>query len=473
MKKTYFFYDLETSGLDPRESRIMQFAGQRTDENLELISEPYNFLVRITPDILPSPQAILVTGITPQMTLADGISEAEFLQIFHEQISLPGTTFVGFNNVRFDDEFIRFSCYRNFYDPYEWHYKDQRRRWDLLDVIRMTRALRPKGINWPMGAKNTPTNKLTDITAANKISHIGAHDALADVTALIEVAELIKKHQPKLFSYLSRTMPDKNEITKLLNTRKPLIYTTGGYFGQIENTTAIVFIDNLNDGSSLVYDLRINPSNYHKISEAEIRQLIKREDVSATNPFMIIKANKCPALAPISVLDKDSEIKVELDQTVINQNLETLANLDKEIINRVLNEYNDLISTREYTSNSVDAQLYDGFIDRSDSFKFTGIRNLNPIDIPTEELIFSDRRLNELLFLYKARNFPKSLNSAEAHKFEQFRKKYLFEGGSSSRINKFLKELSNISQEETNISDRNFILEELKLYVESIVPVDA
>ena len=105
------------------------------------------------------------------MTLADGISEAEFTKIFNGEISTAGTTFVGYNNVRFDDEFIRYTNYRNFFDPYEWHYKDGRKRWDLLDVVRMSRALRPKGINWPVDQDKIPINRLTDITFANGIDH--------------------------------------------------------------------------------------------------------------------------------------------------------------------------------------------------------------------------------------------------------------------------------------------------------------
>ena len=147
MNESFFFYDLETSGLKAREDRIMQFAGQRTTLDLEPIDEPINILVKITDDALPSPQAINVTGITPQQTLRDGISEAEFCKYITEEIFTPKTCALGFNTVRFDDEFMRAILWRNFYDPYEWEWKDGRSRWDILDVVRMTRALRPEGIN--------------------------------------------------------------------------------------------------------------------------------------------------------------------------------------------------------------------------------------------------------------------------------------------------------------------------------------
>jgi len=105
---TLYFYDLETSGFSPHAARVMQFAGQRTDMELNPIGDPHNFLITLSDDVLPDPDAILITGITPQKTRADGMTEAEFLKIFHSEISCPGTIFTGFNTVRFDDEFMRF-----------------------------------------------------------------------------------------------------------------------------------------------------------------------------------------------------------------------------------------------------------------------------------------------------------------------------------------------------------------------------
>ena len=150
MQNTFFFYDLETSGLSARSDRIMQFAGQRTDMDLRPIGEPYNVLIALSDDTLPSPEALMVTGITPQKTVDEGYTEAQFVRMLTEEICTPGTIMTGFNSVRFDDEFMRHLLWRNFYDPYEWAWRDGRSRWDLLDVVRMTRALRPEGIEWPV-----------------------------------------------------------------------------------------------------------------------------------------------------------------------------------------------------------------------------------------------------------------------------------------------------------------------------------
>ncbi len=261
MNQSFFFYDLETSGINPREQRIMQFAGQRTNLELQPIGEPVNMLIALGDDVLPDPDAILVTGITPQSTKQDGITEVEFLRVFYEQVAMPGTIFVGYNTVRFDDEFMRYLNYRNFYDPYEWHWQDGKSRWDLLDVVRMTRALRPEGIKWPFTSDGKPTNRLELLTELNGLEHQNAHDALSDVDATIALAELIRNHQPKLFDYLLK-MRNKSEVENLIKSSKPFVYTSGKYSNETEKTAVTVYLcDNPKTGA-LVYDLRFSPVDW-------------------------------------------------------------------------------------------------------------------------------------------------------------------------------------------------------------------
>ena len=256
-KPTFFFYDLETSGLSPREDRIMQFAGQRTDLDLNPIGGPVNLLVKLPDDTLPSPSAIAVTKITPQKTLADGITEAEFAKLVTSEIFTPNTIAVGYNTVRFDDEFMRHLFWRTFYDPYEFEWKDGRSRWDLLDVVRMTRALRPEGINWPVTADGKATNRLELITKLNQISHENAHDAEADVQASIDVARLIKEKQPELFSFLFK-IRGKNDVKKIVNLddKRPFVYSSGRYSSKTNKTTVAFPLTSSRNGNILVYDLR-------------------------------------------------------------------------------------------------------------------------------------------------------------------------------------------------------------------------
>ncbi len=270
--KSFFFYDLETSGLNPRDDRIMQFAGQRTDMDLNPVGDPVNLLVKLSDDTLPSPGAIIVTKITPQQTQQDGITEAEFCDRVVNEFFIKDTCAIGYNSVRFDDEFMRNTLWRNFHEPYAWQWRDGRSRWDMLDVVRLTRALRPTGIKWPTteyevtdketGEKKLvegATNRLELITKLNGVEHSHAHDAMSDVFALIEVTKLIRAHQPRLFNYLYE-MREKKKVARLVNLedKRPFVYASGRYSGKNQKTTVAFPLTAGRNGNVLVYDLRYN-----------------------------------------------------------------------------------------------------------------------------------------------------------------------------------------------------------------------
>ncbi len=441
MVQTFFFYDLETSGLRAREDRIMQFAGQRTALDLEPIGEPVNVLVKMTDDALPSPAAINVTKITPQDTLRDGIGEAEFCKYVTEEIFVPNTIAVGYNTVRFDDEFMRAILWRNFYDAYEWEWKDGRSRWDILDVVRLTRALRPEGIEWPFTEDGRATNRLELITKLNGVSHEHAHDALSDVYATIAVAKLIRDKQPKLFDYLLK-MRDKNEIKKLVNleNKQPFIYASGRYASEFNKTTVAFPLTSGRNGNVLVYDLRY-----------DLNEVLKLESY-----YPVVKElcfNKCPAVAPISVLDvEDGWDKIKLDREIVDKNLEILLG-HPEFAEKVREAYEN----RPEFPKAIEpeAALYDGFLNDNDRVKSAAVRNAGPVKLADFHPDFSDERLPELLLHYKGRNFPESLSEDEMKKWQAYRLVRL-----ERQAPKFLAELEQVQD--------NFIKEELLLYMQSL-----
>jgi len=440
MNESFFFYDLETSGLKAREDRIMQFAGQRTTLDLEPIGEPINILVKMTDDALPSPSAINVTGITPQQTLRDGISEAEFCKYITEEIFTPKTCALGFNTVRFDDEFMRAILWRNFYDPYEWEWKDGRSRWDILDVVRMTRALRPEGINWPE-KDGKPSNRLELLTAENGLSHEHAHDALSDVYATIAVAKMIKNKQPDLFKFLFETR-SKKDVAKYVNLENPVpfVYASGRYSNEFNKTTVAFPIAPSRNGNVLVYDLRYNP-----------------EDILNNEGFYpVVKElcyNKCPAVAPLSVLEKnDGWKKIGLTPDIIKNNLQILSN-HPDFIEQRRSENEEAPEWPE--SPEPEQAIYDGFLNDRDRVKVEAVRNADKNKLADFHPDFDDVRLPELLLHYKGRNFPETLSEQENEKWESFRRARL-----EKQLPRFLAELDSVQDD--------FIKEELKLYLESL-----
>lgn len=465
---TFFFYDLETSGLDPRKHRIMQFAGQRTDMDLQPIGEPVNLLVSLSDDVLPDPQAILVTGITPQKTREEGYSEAEFLKILHEKVITPGTIIAGFNSVRFDDEFMRYTLYRNFHDPYEWQWKDNSSRWDMLDVVRMTRALRPEGIEWPVDANGNPTNRLELLSATNNLEHANAHDALSDVMALIAVAKLIKTKQPKLFEYLLNART-KHTVAELVNPEnaQPFVYTSGRYSKDYLHTTiAFPLAVGSKPGSVVVYDLRFDPSDWKDKSVKEMRDLRfatweqrQAPDFKAL-PVKELAHNRCPAIAPVGVLDAAAQARLRLDMATVEKNLATLRR------SGLAERFAEVFAGNTFPkAKDVDAGLYDGFISDHDKIHQSAIRAASPKELANFQPPFKDARMSPLLVRYKARNFPHILSEDERAQWETYRTSRL-----QTELPKFMGQLQTVASRTTN-DEHHFLLQELQLWAESIAPV--
>lgn len=480
MTASFYFYDLETSGLNPRTDRIMQFAGQRTDLDFNPVGEPHNILVQLADDTLPSPSAIMVTGITPQSTLVDGMPEHEFCKFFMTEIATPDTTIMGYNSVRFDDEFMRHTMWRNFYDPYEWQWQDGRSRWDLLDVVRLTRALRPEGIKWPVTPDGHSTNRLELITKLNGIEHAHAHDALSDVVALIEVTKLIKQHQPQLFDFLYG-LRGKREVADLINLEhpQPFVYASGRYPGAFEKTTVAYPIAPGENGTILVFDLRHNLDDLLSGEEAaraagtiDFTKPWRDRDPWERNYLPIVKKlqyNRCPAVAPLGVLEKaNGWEKIKLSKEIIEKNLQSLRR-HPEFIQRMLD-----IPQREFPP-AIDPEsaLYDGFLEDQDRLLCTAVRNNVTEDLRHFRPDFADERLPELLLHYKAKSYPDSLDQDEAERWEKYRTERIQRQspqfwGDLQRIKGLL--TKGEAQNGKTLDECNFLATELALWYQAIAP---
>ncbi len=470
MTQTFFFYDLETSGLNPRESRIMQFAGQRTDMELNPVGDPYNILVALNDDTLPSPEALMVTGITPQQTVADGYTEAQFATILTDEIFTEDTIAVGFNSIRFDDEFVRALFWRTFRDPYEWAWRDGRSRWDLLDVVRMTRALRPEGIVWPeVGGK--PSNRLELLTKENGIDHFKAHDALSDVEALIAVTKLIKEKQPQLYEYLLK-MRDKREVQKLvsLDDKKPFVYTSGRYEAEYHKTTVAFPLTSGRNGNVLVYDLRYDPTPFLELTAKDLaaKLFASWEERQAEGflklPVKELQYNRAPAIAPLGVLEQaNGWQRIALDAATIAKHQALLLQAP-HFAENVRSAFESRPAFP--AGKDPEAKLYDGFLPDMDRLRVETVRNASERELTDFHPEFTDERLAPLLLHYKARNYPKTLSQDEQKAWEMWRTEHL-----KKQLPGFMKSLERLASSETDTT-RQFVLEEMKLWLESIAPSD-
>lgn len=445
MTHSLFWYDYETTGANPQKDRPIQFAGVRTDLNFNIIDEPISIFCKLSLDVLPHPQACLITKITPQFTNERGVCEAEFMRQIHAQLSQPHTCSLGYNSIRFDDEVTRHALYRNFYDAYEREWQNGNSRWDLLDVFRAAQALRPDGFNWVYDNDNKPIFKLDQLTVANNIQHSNAHDALADVYALLALANLLRHAQPRLFQFLFEHRT-KTQAAKLLavGTGIPLVHISGMY-PATKNCLAIVMplcVHPTNANEIVVYDLSVDPLPLLTLSSEEIKQrLFVATDNLPENlpriPLKTVHINKCPVLAPMSVLRPEDVIRPNVDVETCLKNAEQLrAALKQE--SAVFTKKMTAVFNQPYANLQipvdVDLALYGGgFFSSIDKKAMSQIRLSSPEKLGILPH-YEDKRLPEMLLRYRARNYPNTLNAEEWTTWQKFCVTQLTEKNSSASI---------------------------------------
>lgn len=423
---TLYWHDYETTGTDPRFDRPLQFAGIRTDTDLNIIGEPLMIFCQPPSDVLLHPQASLITGITPQLAAEQGLTEADFIAAIHEELATPGTCGVGYNSLRFDDEFTRFTLFRNFYDAYAREWQNGNSRWDIIDMVRLTRALRPEGIEWPNREDGQPSFRLEALTAANGIAHQGAHDALADVYATIALAKLIKTQHPKLYDHIYQ-LRRKQQVAPLLNLRDktPVLHVSRMYPAEFCNTALVMPIaaDPTNQNGVIVYDLRHDPEVLLTQDADTLRTWLYTTSADlpkeATRPALkTVHINKCPVIVPAATLNDAAAERLQLDREQHHQHYLILL----EHIDSLQDKIQQLFQPRSYTEiDDVDTSLYGGgFFDTADKNKMTRIREASPDELQGFSMPFNDPRLSDMLFRYRARNWPESLSEEESQQWQQF-----------------------------------------------------
>ena len=416
MTSSLFWYDYETTGIDPRRDRPVQVAGIRTDENLDEIAEPLNIYCQPSDDILPHPAACLVTGITPELLARKGLSEVEFMRRVHAELITPGTCGVGYNSLRFDDEVTRYSLYRNFFDPYAREWQGGNSRWDLIDLVRTAYALRPEGIVWPE-EEGRVSLKLERLTAANGIDHGQAHDALSDVRATIALARLVRQRQPKLYDYLY-ALRSKQRVLDQIKLMQPLVHVSGRFAGDRHYLSVVLPLawHPRNRNALIVCDLQADPTPLLEENAETLRQRLytRRDQLPegvAPVPLKLLHINRCPVVAPLAVLRAQDIERLQLDVPRCQAQADTLSQAAPAWQDKLAQLYAEEAFA---PCEDPEQQLYDGFINDRDRRLCEQVRNAEPLRLAQETWPFDDVRLPELLFRYRARNFATSL-SAEEH----------------------------------------------------------
>jgi exodeoxyribonuclease-1 len=449
---SFYWHDYETWGTDPRKDRAVQFAGLRTDLDFNPVGRPLMVYASPADDLLPQPRACLVTGITPQRARAQGVCEADFFAAIHDELARPGTCALGYNSIRFDDEFTRYGLYRNFHDPYAREWQNGNSRWDIIDMVRLTHALRPEGIQWPVNEEGVTSFRLERLTAANGIEHEGAHDALVDVRATIALARLVKEKQPRLFDYVFQHR-DKGWVARqlALKEQKPVVHVSDKYPARLGCIAVVVPVARhpTNSNGIIVFDLRADPAPLLELDAQAIRErLYTPTDAlppgAVRIPLKTVRINHAPVIVPLNTLTGEAREKWQLDEQQELRHLRLIRENAAPLREKIAKVFAE--SAFEPATDP-DQSLYEGFLSDHDRRLCEQVRRARPRELARFHPDFEASKLHELLFRYRARNWPETLTREERARWDEYRHQRLThaDGGSSITLDAYRRELAQLS----------------------------
>lgn len=476
---TFFWHDYETFGVNPRRDRPAQFAGIRTDAELNEIGEPLMIYCQPAPDYLPDPGSCLLTGITPQLCLERGLPEHQFAARIERELAQPGTIGVGYNTIRFDDEVTRFMFWRNLMDPYAREWQNDSGRWDLLDVVRLTYALRPDGIEWPRREDGSPSFRLEDLTRANGLVHEAAHDALSDVRATIALARLIRARQPKLFDFAFGLRKKERVVAELglpamQGSTRPFLHVSG-MFPSERGCLAVMWplaSHPSNRNELLAWDLAQDPTELATLDAASIRERLFTRSADLPEgvtrlPIKSVHLNKSPmVVGNLRTLNDAMAQRWKIDMPQALRHAELAAQLPD--MSAIWPEV--FARPKEASGQDVDEDLYGGFVGNEDRRRLERLRGLSPAELARSRSGFDDPRLEELVFRYRARNFAETLSPEEAQRWQAHRAARLLEGeGGARNVDAYFAQIDELAQTASDERAEE-LLSQLYDYAEAITP---
>lgn len=434
MSQTIYWHDYETFGANPSIDRPSQFAGIRTNLDLEIVGDPLMIYCQPIPDMLPAPDACLITGITPQHAQEQGISEPEFIARIQAEFSQPQTCTAGYNSLRFDDEITRYTLYRNFYDPYAREWQNGNSRWDIIDMVRLVYALRPESLQWPQRdpvlEPEVPSFKLELLSEINGLEHESAHDALSDVYATIKLAQYIKLKEPKLYEYCWNLRSKHQVASKIdLSSKKPLLHISSKIHASRGCATIVMplCVHPKNKNATLCVDLCLDTDPLFELDKDTLRERLytsaeQLEDGQHRVPLKAIHTNRCPIVLPVQMLDESNAKRLNIDIKKAESRWQTLL----ESIDVIQVKARFAFDSDFEGDKDPDSALYQGFVPDTDRRLADSVITASIEQLRSQNFLFQDERMNELFFRYKARHFPESLSETDyALWLEQVRERFM------------------------------------------------
>jgi exodeoxyribonuclease-1 len=456
------WYDYETSGRDAAADRPIQLGWQITDPGMEPVADADSLLVRLPDDVLPSPGAMLVHQILPEIHQCEGISEADLANHL-EQLIAPRTLVAGYNSRGFDDKFTQHVFYRCLRDPYAWQYADGRGRFDLYPVVLAYFVLEPDAIRWPEDHDGRPRFKLDRIGPLNQLDQglKRAHDASADVAVTARLAKQLALHDPDLFASCLKRI-DKHFVTDQIRAdgRSEGLLEITPFAGWDQGFVRDLWIPfRLSERSNdyVAFDLNHDPQEVMagliQLVESNTSDRTELRKQASELGLQTVRINAQPMLFRRRTLDPDVKARLDAfgrDEVRQNQHLDVWHHIQESPAFKQLYQLavQVLAEPQQVMPDDVDFALYSGgFLSAHDKDLLASLPLMDPEGLSQWTRSFDDPRYEELLFRYRARNFPRSLTQGEWKRWQKIRRdKLMGIHQLNTRASRIQDELLEISQ---------------------------
>lgn len=405
----FAFFDLETTGTSPAFDHPLQFAAILTDAEFREI-ERVNLRCRLAPHIIPSPQALAVTGVRPhQLVDHDLPSLFEFAQALTALVSRwSPAIWTGFNSIRFDEEMLRQMFYQNLQPEIFATQFNGNTRFDIMTAVFAVFQRRPDLLEWPVDETGRVRFKLDRLAPENGFEGHNAHDALGDVEATIHLARLITERAPDLWQQLLANR-DKSYVQAQLDEFEPVELIErfgGGPPKAIMGCLCGYAVKNQNQ--AYLFDLdALDPQELITVSAADLMAAMDAEP----RPLRSISINKVPMLLPPATVTDEQRRRA--------QALAEAPELRQRLIAAMAARYPaDPDTAPQY----VEQQIFNGFYSWNDKAR---LKEFQGADWPRRQEIvatFEDARLRQLGARLVAFHSPNLLSDSDRRRYIAWRR---------------------------------------------------
>ena len=298
----FVFYDFETSSSNKQWGQIIEVGAILTDDQLNELDR-FESRCRLSPGIIPEAMSLIVSNTSPKKLKETNLSHYEMIRQFVEKLKNWGkVTYIGWNNIEFDQIFLRNTLFQNLHYPFA-STTNGNKEGDLLNLARATNLYYPKTLKNAINKKGNLEYKLDTMAPLNGIKHV-AHTAIGDCGATLEIARIIKKKAPSVWDS-SLLTSNKEESLKIIKSEK-LFCANEFYYGKVVPFVQTFVCQHPVYQWPKTFDLKHDPKIYMNMPIKVLKEELKK----SPKVLRTCRHNKHPIVMNPSYIDHFEEYKM-------------------------------------------------------------------------------------------------------------------------------------------------------------------